>query len=245
MSSSTDLDEVGKFARLAEQWWDPNGSFASLHMFNPIRLKFLRDVMAAHFTRDQRTPHPFDGLSLLDMGCGGGLLSEPMSRLGFTVTGCDAGEANVRAAASHAQLGNLPISYRCATADVLGDEGLIYDVLLAMEIVEHVADLPKFIEECARLLRPGGLVFIATINKTLRSLVLAKFTAEYVLRWLPAGTHDWNRFVSPAELSELLEKQGLKVSRLQGLVFDPFSWEWRLSEDAAVNYIAVATTPRR
>lgn len=240
MSSTTDHDEVAKFSRLAEQWWDPNGAFGPLHRFNPIRLKFLRDTMAGFFTRDQRAPRPFDGLNLLDLGCGGGLLSEPMARLGFAVTGCDAGEANVHVAAAHAQLGNLAISYRCATADVLGDEGLEYDVVLAMEIVEHVADLRGFIGECARLLRPGGLIFVATINKTVRSLVLAKLAAEYILRWLPPGTHDWNRFVPPAELSSILEQEGLKVSRLQGMVFDPFNWAWRLSEDKTVNYVAVA-----
>lgn len=239
-ASSIDESEVAKFARLADEWWNPRGSFAPLHRFNPIRLRFIRDIAAEHFGRDTRELPPFQGLSLLDLGCGGGLLSEPLSRLGFDVLGVDAAERNVEIASAHAARAVAPVSYRCATAEMLREEGLTFDVVLAMEIIEHVPDIPGFVSKCARLVRPDGLLFIATINRTLKSLALAKLAAEYVLRWLPPGTHDWNRFIPPDRLKGLLKDAGLNILRLQGMVFSPLAWDWRLSRDTDVNYVIVA-----
>ncbi len=234
--TTIDEAEVAKFSAMAAEWWDPAGKFAPLHKFNPVRLRFIRDTAAAHFARSGIDP--FEGLSLLDIGCGGGLLCEPMSRLGFDVTGVDPSEKNIGTARAHA--GSLPIRYRAAGAEVLAAEGLAFDVVLNMEVVEHVADLKAYLMACARLVKPGGLMFVATLNKTLKSLALAKIGAEYVLRWLPPGTHDWNRFVAPAELRRLLEGAGLNPLKTQGVAFDPLAWDWRLSNDVDVNYMVVA-----
>jgi 2-polyprenyl-6-hydroxyphenyl methylase/3-demethylubiquinone-9 3-methyltransferase len=239
-ASSIDPAEVAKFTRMAAEWWDPHGKFRPLHLFNPVRLKFIRTFAAAHFARDEKNLRPFSGLSLLDIGCGGGLLSEPMARMGFTVLGVDPSEKNVRTAQAHALGANLPLAYRAATAEQLAQEGTRFDLILNMEVVEHVADLPGFLRVCAMLLKPGGIMIVATLNRTLKSLALAKIGAEYVLRWLPAGTHDWTRFVKPAELQNWLEESGLTVKRLQGVAFNPIRWEWQLSSDTDVNYMAVA-----
>jgi 2-polyprenyl-6-hydroxyphenyl methylase/3-demethylubiquinone-9 3-methyltransferase len=238
-AASVDAAEIAKFAAMAEEWWDPAGKFAPLHKFNPVRLGFIRDMAAAHFGRDPRSLTPFEGLTLLDIGCGGGLLCEPMARLGFKVVGADASEKNVRIAAAHAR--GLGIDYRATTAESLAAEGLAFDVVLNMEVVEHVADLSSYLEACARLLEPGGLTFVATLNKTLKSLALAKIGAEYVLGWLPRGTHDWNRFIAPKDLQAMLEENGLKPLKQQGVAFDPLSWDWKLAPDMDVNYMIVAT----
>jgi 2-polyprenyl-6-hydroxyphenyl methylase/3-demethylubiquinone-9 3-methyltransferase len=235
-----DPAEVEKFTRLAAEWWDPNGKFRPLHVFNPVRLTFIRALTAEHFGRDERSLAPFTGLTLLDIGCGGGLLSEPMARMGFHVLGADASEKNVRIAAAHAAASGLALDYRAVTAEALAAEGASFDVILNMEVVEHVADLGGFLESCASLLKPGGLMLVATLNRTLKSLALAKIGAEYVLRWLPAGTHDWNRFVKPADLQRLLEDTGLVVTGLQGVAFDPLRWDWQLSTDTDVNYMMAA-----
>lgn len=235
---SIDPAEVAKFSALAAEWWDPNGKFAPLHKFNPVRLKFIRDTAGAHFKRDGRVP--FDGLSLLDIGCGGGLLCEPMARLGFTVLGADASEKNVKTAASHAALGDVFVDYKVTSAETLAEEGRVFDVVLNMEVIEHVADLPGYLRACVRLVKPGGLMFVASLNKTLKSLLLAKIGAEYVLRWLPVGTHDWERFVPPAKLRAMLEEAGLKTLKTQGVTFDPLAWSWGLSTDTDVNYMVVA-----
>jgi 2-polyprenyl-6-hydroxyphenyl methylase/3-demethylubiquinone-9 3-methyltransferase len=240
-SPSVDGREVERFARIAGEWWDPNGKFRPLHQFNPVRLGFIRSVAAEHFNLDSHDMRPFGGLSLLDIGCGGGLLSEPMARLGFQVTGVDASEKNVRAARTHAAGQGLSIEYRAATAELLVQERAGFDVILNMEVVEHVTDAGEFLSVCARLLNPRGIMFVATINRTLKSLLLAKIAAEYVLRWLPAGTHDWNRLITPAELCRSLERAGLNIARLQGMSFAPLHWEWRLSDDTDVNYTVVAT----
>jgi 2-polyprenyl-6-hydroxyphenyl methylase/3-demethylubiquinone-9 3-methyltransferase len=237
---SVDQAEIAKFTRLAAEWWDPNGKFRPLHQFNPVRLKFIRALAAGHFGRDERSLKPFLGLSLLDIGCGGGLLCEPMARMGFTVLGADASERNVGIAAAHASGAGLSLEYRATTAEGLAEQGASFDVLLNMEVVEHVADLGAFLRACAVLLNPGGLMVVATLNRTLKSLALAKIGAEYVLRWLPAGTHDWNRFVRPGELEMFLKDAGLTVTRLQGVAFDPLRWEWRLSTDTDVNYMVAA-----
>ncbi len=237
---SIDPDEVAKFSALAERWWDPAGEFAPLHKFNPVRLKFIHDFAAAHFDREARSLRPFKGLSLLDIGCGGGLLSEPMARLGFAVTGADASERNVGTATAHAAESGLDIAYHAVTAEMLASEGASFDVVLNMEVVEHVADLKAYLAACARLVRPGGIMVVATLNKTLKSLALAKIGAEYVLGWVPRGTHDWNRFIAPTALHRLLKQTGLKVLKTQGVSFDPIAWDWRLSHDTDVNYMVVA-----
>ena len=237
---SVDAAEVEKFSRMAAEWWDPNGKFWPLHAFNPVRLKFIREFAAGHFGRDPKALKPFEGLGLLDIGCGGGLLSEPMARMGFTVLGADPSEKNVKTAAAHAAGSGLALDYRAVTAEALVEEGTKFDVVLNMEVVEHVGDLPAFLEACAKLIKPGGIMLIATLNRTLKSLALAKIGVEYVLRWLPAGTHDWNRFVKPDELQPLLEGAGLTVGPIQGVAFDPLRWDWRLSSDTDVNYMVVA-----
>ena len=237
---SVDPSEVAKFSALAAQWWDPAGKFAPLHRFNPVRLGFIRDTAAAHFGREARGLRPFDGLTLLDIGCGGGLLSEPMTRLGFAVTGADASEKNIAAARAHADGSGLAVDYRATTAEALADSGLAFDVVLNMEVVEHVADVGAFLRACARLVRPGGITIIATMNKTLKALALAKFGAEYVLGWLPRGTHDWNRFIAPRDLQAMVEESGLKTLKIQGVSFDLLAWDWRLSDDVDVNYMLVA-----
>ena len=238
--TSVDPAEVTKFARLAAEWWDPNGKFRPLHRFNPVRLKFIRALALGHFGRNPGSLQPFHGLSLLDIGCGGGLLSEPMARMGFTVLGADASPKNVEAAATHARGTGLPLDYRAVTAEALAQEGAAFDVILNMEVVEHVANLGAFLKSCGAMVKPGGFMLVATLNRTLKSLAMAKLGAEYVLRWLPAGTHDWNRFVKPDELRGLLEDAGLGVTKTQGVAFDPLRWDWRLSPDTDVNYMMVA-----
>ena len=240
---SVDPDEVAKFSAIAEEWWDPAGKFAPLHKFNPVRLAFVRERAIAHFGRGAQSLCPFKGLSLLDIGCGGGLLAEPMARLGFEVSGVDASERNVSVAAAHAQATGLSITYRAATAERLSQEGTAFDVVLNMEVVEHVADIGVFLGACADLIKPGGLMIVATINRTLKSLALAKFGAEYVLGWVPAGTHDWNKFVAPAQLCDALTQCGLNIRATQGVSFDPFAWQWRLTRDTDVNYMVVAARP--
>jgi 2-polyprenyl-6-hydroxyphenyl methylase/3-demethylubiquinone-9 3-methyltransferase len=231
---------VAKFSAIAAEWWDPAGKFAPLHKFNPVRLGFIRTQAANHFGRDARSLRPFEGLSLLDIGCGGGLLSEPMARLGFAVTGADASDRNIGTARAHAAQSGLKIDYRATSAEALVAEGRAFDAVLNMEVVEHVADVPAYLAACTALVKPGGLTFVATLNKTLKSLALAKIGAEYVLNWLPRGTHDWNRFIPPAELEKSLEETGLTILKRQGVSFDPLGWDWKLSPDVDVNYMIVA-----
>lgn len=239
-AASVDPGEVAKFAALAETWWDAQGPFAPLHKFNPVRLKFLRELAASHFERAGRGLRPFEGLTLLDVGCGGGLLSEPMARLGFAVTGIDAGAETVNAASAHAARSGLAVRYCSATAEALAQENAAFDVVLALEVVEHTADPAEFLATCAKLAKPGGLLFVGTINKTLKSFALAKLAAEYILRWIPYGTHDWNRFLAPATLEAMLADAGLSIVKRQGFTFDPLSWDWRMSPDTDVNYIVAA-----
>jgi 2-polyprenyl-6-hydroxyphenyl methylase / 3-demethylubiquinone-9 3-methyltransferase len=239
-SASIDPREVAKFSAIAAEWWDPAGKFAPLHKFNPVRLAFIRAEVAGYFGRDARSLRPFEGLSLLDIGCGGGLLSEPMARLGFAVTGADASDKNIGTAKAHAAQSGLSIDYRATSAESLVAECLAFDVVLNMEVVEHVADVAGYLAACTRLVKPGGLTFVATLNKTLKSLALAKIGAEYVLGWLPRGTHDWNRFIPPTELKVSLEESGLTILKTQGVSFDPLGWDWKLSSDVDVNYMIVA-----
>lgn len=241
MSDAPSIDpaEVAKFSAIAAEWWDPDGKFGPLHKFNPVRLAFIRDTAGTHFRRQGLKP--FQDLTLLDIGCGGGLLSEPMARLGFSVLGADASERNVKTAAAHAASTGVEIDYRATTAESLAADGRVFDVVLNMEVIEHVANLRAYLEACAGLVMPGGLMFVATLNKTLKSLALAKIGVEYVLRWLPPGTHDWSRFVEPQRLHAILEEVGLKILKTQGVVFNPLSWSWHLGSDVDVNYMVVAT----
>jgi 2-polyprenyl-6-hydroxyphenyl methylase/3-demethylubiquinone-9 3-methyltransferase len=244
LDRTIDAAEVANFAAMAEDWWDPDGKFRPLHKFNPVRLAFLRDRIAAHFSRDITTDRPFDGLTVLDIGCGGGLLTEPMARLGATVTGVDATERNVEIARVHADRMGLDIDYRFAAAADLAAEGRQFDVVLNMEVIEHVADRGAFLADSARLLRPGGLMFLATLNRTAKSYLLAILGAEYVLRWLPRGTHDWQRFVKPSELAAGLRDSGLTLNVLTGLAYNPVQGQWSLAPgDLGVNYMAVAEKP--
>ena len=242
-TASVDPEEVAKFSRIAAEWWDPSGKFAPLHKFNPVRLAFIRGEAAARFGRNPRDLTPFMGLTLLDIGCGGGLLSEPMARLGFAVTGADASERNIGTAKAHAAQSGLGIDYRAATAETLAAEGLSFDVVLNMEVVEHVADVGAYLNACTALVKPGGITIVATLNKTLKALALAKVGAEYVLGWLPRGTHDWNRFLAPTQLRAKLEDSGLSILKTQGVSFDPLGWDWKLSSDTDVNYMVVAGRP--
>jgi len=237
--SSIDPDEVARFSALADRWWDAAGPFAPLHRFNPVRLSFIRDRAAAHFGRDIRATRPFKGLKLLDIGCGGGLLSEPMTRLGFEVTGVDASERNIGAASAHAEAQGLEIDYRASTAEALLEQDRRFDVVLNMEVIEHVADPRAFLIDTARLTAPGGLMIVATLNRTLKSLALAKVGAEYVLRWVPAGTHDWSKFLTPEEIRGFAQDEPLLVEGPFGVEYNPLKGEWRESADAAVNYMMI------
>lgn len=244
LDRTVDTVEVAKFERMAEDWWDPDGRFRPLHKFNPVRLEFLRNRIAARFDRDITADRPFEGLSLLDIGCGGGLLCEPMARLGARVTGVDATERNIEVARHHAGRMGLEIEYAFAAAGDLAAAGRRFDVVLNMEVIEHVADRDAFLADSAALLRPGGLMFLATLNRTPKSYLLAILGAEYVLRWLPRGTHDWRRFVRPSELAAGLRASGLTLDELTGIAYDPLHDRWSLApDDLGVNYIAVARKP--
>lgn len=243
-SSTVDAAEVAKFAALADMWWDTEGPFRPLHQLNPVRLRCIRDRAALHFGRDPLAPKPLEGLRILDIGCGGGLLAEPLTRLGARVTGIDATERNIRVASLHAERNALSIDYRHTTAETVLDEGERYDLVLNMEVVEHVADLNAFLAASGGLVRPGGMMIAATLNRTLKSYALAIVGAEYVLRWLPRGTHDWRRFVRPSELAAGLRRAGLRVMTLSGVVYNPLTGAWSLNErDLDVNYIAIAVKP--
>jgi 2-polyprenyl-6-hydroxyphenyl methylase/3-demethylubiquinone-9 3-methyltransferase len=236
--SSVDPAEVARFSALAAEWWDPRGKFAPLHALNPVRLGFIREQALARLGRDPAARRPFEGLTLLDIGCGGGLASEPMARLGFAVTAVDASEDGLGAARAHAAEVGLSIDYRCATAEALLAEGAgPFDVVLNMEVIEHVADPGQYLRDTARLIAPGGLMILATLNRTLKSLALGKVAAEYLLRWVPAGTHDWRRFLTPAELRGFLAGQPYAVEGPFGVAFEPLSGRWRRSADADVNYM--------
>jgi 2-polyprenyl-6-hydroxyphenyl methylase/3-demethylubiquinone-9 3-methyltransferase len=239
-ASSVDPLEVEKFSRMAAEWWDPAGKFAPLHKFNPVRLKFIRDTALMHFGRDAKSLKPFAGMSLLDIGCGGGLLSEPMSKMGFAVTGVDPSEKNIGTAKAHAAQSGVMVDYLAADAESLAAENRKFDIVLNMEVVEHVADLKGYLTATAALVKPGGLMFVATINKTLKALALAKVAAEYILGWLPPGTHDWTKFIEPSKLQPMLEEAGLNILKTQGITFDLLAWDWRLSKDTDVNYLIVA-----
>lgn len=242
--STVDPAEIAKFEAMAAEWWDPNGKFKPLHMLNPCRLDYITRQIAAEFSRDLTNPEPFKGLRLLDIGCGGGLLCEPMARLGAEVTGADAAAGNLPVARLHAEQTGLLIDYRHTTAEDMAAAGEQFDVILNMEVVEHVADPLSYLAATKELLKPGGLEICSTINRNPKSYAMAIFGAEVVMRWLPRGTHEWNKFITPDELFELLEKAGLTPVDRKGFVFNPLSWNWSISDrDLSVNYVTASTKP--
>jgi len=240
LGSTVDEAEVRQFARLSSQWWDPHGSMAALHKFNPVRLAYVRDQACARFGRDARQLDSLAGLRILDIGCGGGILSEPLARLGAEVVGADPSEANVTVARAHAERAGVAVDYRATTAEALAEAGEHFDVVLAMEVVEHVTDVPLFVGCCAGMVRPGGLMIAATLNRTLKAFALAIVGAEYVLRWLPRGTHQWDKFVTPNELEIAFAKSGLDVSAETGVIYNLLADRWQLSTDMDVNYMLAA-----
>ena len=237
---SLDPSEVAKFSAMAAEWWNPKGKFGVLHVFNPVRLQFIKEQVTARLARDPLEREPFKGLRFLDIGCGGGLLTEPMSRLGASITGVDPSERNIKTASVHAQEMGLDIDYRVGTAEDLAAAGEQFDVILNMEVIEHVADPVAFTRTCASMLKPDGLMFVATLNRTLKSFGLAIVGAEYVLGWLPKGTHQWEKFITPAELKGWLADNGLTVKEELGVTYSPFTRQWRVSRDMDVNYMLVA-----
>jgi 2-polyprenyl-6-hydroxyphenyl methylase/3-demethylubiquinone-9 3-methyltransferase len=242
MTAQTTLDpaEVEKFSRLAKEWWNPRGKMGVLHKFNPVRLAWIREQAALHFGRDPKAPDMFKGLRLLDIGCGGGLLSEPLARQGANVVAADPARTNIEVCKLHMAESGVAVDYRCTTAEDLADAGERFDIVLAMEVVEHVADVNLFIARCTEMVKPGGLMFAATINRTLKSFGLAIVGAEYVLRWLPRGTHEWSKFVTPEELEIALARGGMRVTASEGVFYNLFADAWQLSRDTDVNYMVVA-----
>jgi 2-polyprenyl-6-hydroxyphenyl methylase/3-demethylubiquinone-9 3-methyltransferase len=245
MTTTIDPAEVAKFEAMAAEWWDPNGKFKPLHMLNPTRLDYITTQIAAEFDRDLTAKHPFAGLRILDIGCGGGLLSEPMARLGADVVGADAAARNIPVARVHAEQSGLTIDYRHTTAEDLVAAGEQFEAVLNMEVVEHVADPLAYLTACKDLLRPGGLMICSTLNRNPKSYVMAIIGAEHVMRWLPKGTHEWSKFITPDELYDLLRKAGLDPVDRKGMVFNPVRWSWSLSDrDLSVNYVTASRRPQ-
>jgi 2-polyprenyl-6-hydroxyphenyl methylase/3-demethylubiquinone-9 3-methyltransferase len=242
-SASVDPAEVARFERMAARWWDADGPMRALHRLNPVRLAYIRDAACRTFARDPRAPFPLSGLTVLDVGCGGGILSEPLARLGATVTGLDPAAANIAVAKLHAERAGLSIDYRGETVEEVVGWGERFDLVLAMEVVEHVPDVEAFIASCCAAVKPAGLLAASTINRTLRAFALAIVGAEYVLGWLPRGTHEWDKFVTPDELEAAIEDAGLRVSDVSGVVYNPLRDAWTLSRDTSVNYMALAQQP--
>ncbi len=244
MQTTVDAQEIEKFQAMAAEWWDPEGKFKPLHMLNPCRLDYITSQIAAEFDRDLTTAKPFKGLRILDIGCGGGLLSEPMARLGADVVGADAAERNIPVARVHAEQSGLKIDYRHTTAEALAADGEQFDAVLNMEVVEHVADPLAYLTACRQLLRPGGLMVCSTLNRNPKSYVMAIIGAEHVMRWLPKGTHDWSKFITPDELYDLLRRAGLDPVDCKGFKFNPLAWSWSISDsDLSVNYVTTSVRP--
>ncbi|RDE08850.1 bifunctional 2-polyprenyl-6-hydroxyphenol methylase/3-demethylubiquinol 3-O-methyltransferase UbiG [Pelagibacterium lacus] len=244
MSTTISPDEIEKFHDMAAQWWDPNGKFKPLHKFNPVRLGYIREKVIAHFGLSETALRPFEGLRLLDIGCGGGLLCEPMARLGADVVGADAGEKNIGIASLHAEQSGLEIDYRATTSEALAAVGEQFDVVLNMEVIEHVADVPLYLESCCSLVKPGGLMFVASINRTARAYALAIVGAERVLRWLPKGTHQYEKLVTPEEITSIAARHGMRAIDKTGVSFNPLKNQWGKSPDMAVNYMVLLEKPR-
>ncbi len=234
-----DPREAAQFAALADEWWNPEGPFRPLHKLSPVRMRFIVEAVARQFGRPMGVGQ-MAGLTALDIGCGGGLASEPLARLGARTTGLDVTEANIAAARAHAQAGGLEIDYRLQTAEALASEGAAFDLVVSLEVVEHVPDTERFLAAAAALVAPGGLLVLSTINRSIKSLALAKFAAEYVLGWVPRGTHDWRKFLKPSELARPLRAAGLAIERVEGVSYQPLTDDWRLSSDASMNYMLAA-----
>ena len=244
MTSTVDPAEIAKFEAMAAEWWDPTGKFKPLHMMNPCRLDYITSQIGAEFGRDLTKRHAFAGLRILDIGCGGGLLSEPMARLGATVVGADAAAGNIPIAQIHAQQSGLDVDYRNITAEALVEAGEQFDVVLNMEVIEHVADPQAFMNASQALLKPGGLLLCSTINRNPKSFMAVIVGAEYVMRWLPKGTHEWNKFITPDELEKFLKNAGLDTVDRKGFVFNPARWDWAISDrDLSVNYVTASVKP--
>lgn len=238
--STIDQAEVDRFSRLSAEWWNPTGKFKPLHKFNPVRLAYIREEMAMNFARDASSTRPFEGLTVLDIGCGGGLICEPVARLGASVVGVDPSETNVEVARLHAAQSGLSVDYRATTAEALDAAGERFDVVLALEVVEHVSDVDLFLTSAARMVKPGGLLFVATINRTLKAGAFAIFGAEYVLGWLPRGTHQYSKLVRPEEIEAPVTRAGLTIADRTGVVYHPLEDAWRRSRDTDVNYMILA-----
>jgi 2-polyprenyl-6-hydroxyphenyl methylase/3-demethylubiquinone-9 3-methyltransferase len=243
-ASTVDETEVARFSALAAEWWDPHGKMAVLHKFNPVRLGFIKEAVCRHFARDDKRLDALAGLRILDIGCGGGILSEPLARLQAEVVGADPSQTNIEGAKLHAADAGVTVDYRATTAEALADAGERFEVVLAMEVVEHVVDLNLFVRRCAEMVEPGGLMITATLNRTLKSFAFAIVGAEYVLRWLPRGTHQWDKFVTPNELEAALERHGLAVVDETGVIYNLVADRWQLSTDMDVNYMVVAERAR-
>lgn len=238
--SSIDPDEVEQFSRIADEWWDESGKFKPLHDINPVRIGYIKAQLCHHFGLNAASIRALEGLSLLDIGCGGGLICEPMARMGAAVTGADASERNIKTASLHAQQSALSIDYRATTAEAIVEQGAQFDVVLALEIIEHVADVQAFIDSCCALVKPGGLLVMTTMNRTAKAYAMAIVGAEYILRWLPRGTHDWKKFVRPSEMAAGFERNGLRIADMTGMAFNPLSRTWSLkASDLDVNYLMV------
>lgn len=248
VDATIDLDEVDRFGRLGAEWWDPDGPMRALHKLNPVRVAYINELLCRHFPiegrpRDWHSAEPLHGLTILDIGCGGGILSEPLARLGARMTSIDPSRRNIEAAKDHAARTNLVIDYRCMSAKALAAEGAKFDAVLAMEVIEHVRDVGQFLGQAATMVKPGGMLFVATLNRTWKSFAFGIIGAEYILRWVPQGTHDWNHFVTPEELATYLREAGLRIKGETGVIYDPLAGKWRLSHDVDINYMIAAQRP--
>ena len=241
--STIDQSEVDRFSAMAAEWWSPTGKFKPLHKFNPVRLTYIRDKAAENFGLDPKSPKPLEGLRVLDIGCGGGLLSEPVARMGATVVGADPSEKNIGIASTHAKASGVSVDYRPVRAEQLAKAGETFDIVLNMEVVEHVADVEFFMSTCSRMVRPGGRMFVATINRTMKAAALAIFAAENILRWLPRGTHQYEKLVRPEELEAPMTASGLEIIDRTGVFCNPLANQWNLSKDMDVNYMLLAKRP--
>jgi 2-polyprenyl-6-hydroxyphenyl methylase/3-demethylubiquinone-9 3-methyltransferase len=240
-SKSVNPSEIRQFTKLADEWWSPNGAFRPLHQMNPARLTYIRDQVCNHFQRDHLTHKPLEDLRIVDIGCGGGLLTEPLHRLGANVMGVDAGVENIEIAKAHAELSEFQIDYQTITAEALSEKGNTFDVIISMEVIEHVANLDSFLSACCRLINPNGVLILSTLNRTVRSFALGIVAAEYILRWVARGTHEWGKFVKPSELASLLRKEGVVIKDLTGMHYNPWQRDWALKKNIDVNYLAFAT----
>lgn len=237
-SASIDAEEVAFFANISDSWWDPDGPFKPLHQLNPTRVAYSRDALVKHFNVEHTTRTPLKGLRILDIGCGGGLLSEPLTRLGATMVSIDATEKNIKVAKHHADMMRLDIDYRHITAEGLAEMGEQFDAIINMEVIEHVADVDAFLATCKQILKPNGIMLVSTLNRTIKSLLLAKIGAEYILRWLPIGAHDWNKFIKPHDLEKALTRAGFTPTAPSGFVYNPLTSRWKIDEsDLDINYV--------